>query len=266
MNNAEFDISKVVFIDKKDIESKNKELSGQKIDMPLINEKFTSIIINEKFYTALAHTPGFEIELAAGFCLYEGIIEKKEDIEKIILKKNKVFINIAKQKRDNISYILDKIYTYYDIDTKIKDIKKIKSSFKIDIKKSHKLLTNFSSFQDLHKKTRATHAIVIFDRNYEMISKSEDHGRHNAADKAIGSLFLKDTLKNAAIIVFSSRISHDLLIKAARAKIPNILALSRPTMKAVSIAKKLNITLMTLGKDDGMLVFTGLDQFTTLLA
>ena len=68
-------------------------------------------------------------------------------------------------------------------------------------------------------------------------------GRHNALDKAVGTLFLENRLDRICFLVLSSRISYELVQKAARARIPIILAKSRPTALAVELAEKLNMAL-----------------------
>ena len=80
-------------------------------------------------------------------------------------------------------------------------------------------------------------------------------GRHNALDKAIGRLFLRGQLPQARLLTLSSRISYELVQKAARARIPVILAVSRPTALAVELATALNMTLASLGKNDTLMVY-----------
>ena len=80
-------------------------------------------------------------------------------------------------------------------------------------------------------------------------------GRHNALDKAIGCLFVDGRLPQARLLTLSSRISYELVQKAARARIPVILAISRPTALAVELATALNITLASLGKGDSLMVY-----------
>jgi len=55
----------------------------------------------------------------------------------------------------------------------------------------------------------------------------------------------------------SSRISYELVQKAARARIPIILAVSRPTALAVELASELNMTIACLARGGGMFVFCG---------
>ena len=87
------------------------------------------------------------------------------------------------------------------------------------------------------------------------MSVAEDVGRHNALDKAIGRLFLERCLGRARLLALSSRISYELVQKAARARIPVILAVSRPTALAVQLAEALNMTLASLGKDDSLNIY-----------
>jgi FdhD protein len=109
--------------------------------------------------------------------------------------------------------------------------------------------------QPLRQQTRAAHAALIFDQGLELMAVAEDVGRHNALDKAVGALFLERRLDRAALLALSSRISYELVQKAARARIPVILAISRPTALAVRLAEALNMTLASLGKDDSLMVY-----------
>ncbi|MGE5841125.1 MAG: formate dehydrogenase accessory sulfurtransferase FdhD, partial [Deltaproteobacteria bacterium] len=96
------------------------------------------------------------------------------------------------------------------------------------------------------------------------LSLAEDVGRHNALDKAIGKLFLTRTLHLAAVLILSSRISYELVQKAARAKIPFILAASRPTALGVQLADSLNMTLASPSQGSGINVYCGSRRLATV--
>ena len=53
----------------------------------------------------------------------------------------------------------------------------------------------------------------------------------SAAHKAIGKAFMGRKLSQAGILVLSSRISYELIQKAARARLPIMISNSRPTVK-----------------------------------
>ena len=79
--------------------------------------------------------------------------------------------------------------------------------------------------------------------------------------KAIGKVFLKGNLDEVSLLILSSRISYELVQKAARARITVILAFSRPTSLAVELASKLNMTLACLARGSGLYIFCGENRF-----
>jgi FdhD protein len=111
--------------------------------------------------------------------------------------------------------------------------------------------------QSLRRATRASHACALYDAELRLLALSEDVGRHNAVDKAVGRLFLRDELPRVLVMLVSSRISYELVVKAARARIPIILALSHPTASAVELGAKLNMTLATIRAHGKVSVYRG---------
>jgi FdhD protein len=102
---------------------------------------------------------------------------------------------------------------------------------------------------------------MLFDGNGNQLALGQDVGRHNALDKAIGEVFLSGRIKEARIGVLSSRISYELVQKAARAQLPILVALSRPTALAVKLGEQMNMTLAWLSKREGLFVFCGNERF-----
>ena len=91
---------------------------------------------------------------------------------------------------------------------------------------------------------------------------AEDVGRHNALDKAIGKAFLKGELEQIRVGAMSSRLSFELVQKAARAGLEIMVSMSRPTALAVELAESLNMTLACLGKKKGFMIFCGKERFS----
>jgi FdhD protein len=123
-------------------------------------------------------------------------------------------------------------------------------------------LENLPQHQSLRDKTRASHAAALYSSDFKLLSVAEDVGRHNALDKAIGKLFLDRRLDEAILLTLSSRISYELVQKAAQARIQVILAFSRPTSLAVELASELNMTLACLADPAGLYIFCGEHRLT----
>jgi FdhD protein len=91
----------------------------------------------------------------------------------------------------------------------------------------------------------------------DMLSFAEDVGRHNALDKAVGKAFMNGKLSQARLLVLSSRISYELVQKAARARIPMMVSKSRPTALAVEMGQALNMTLACAFGKSKLMVLCG---------
>jgi FdhD protein len=116
--------------------------------------------------------------------------------------------------------------------------------------------------QELYGRTRGSHAVMIMDKGLQVLAMSEDVGRHNALDKSIGKVFMDRKLEQACVAVTTSRISYELVQKAARARLSIMISKSRPTALAVEMGRRLNMTLACIGKKSGLIIFCGEDRFS----
>lgn len=249
---------------------RNSDSASSK-DYSLLAEEPLSIRVQGNPYAVVMRTPGDEIAHAAGFCLAEGIVESPEDLAGLAFcngeDTNTVAVTLKEARRNRIPQILERrgyisqtscglcgkeiIEDLYQI------IRPMANHTRLNVQKVLTCLNRLSDHQPLRRKTRAAHAAVIYNAQYERLSAAEDVGRHNALDKAVGMLFLDGRLKEAAFLTLSSRISYELVQKTARARIPVILAVSRPTSLAVELAARLNMTMACRADESGLLVFCG---------
>lgn len=219
-------------------------------------------------------TPGDEIAQAAGLCLAEGIVDSPEDFSSIAVceaeNTNVVTVTLKPERRKQISDRLDRrefisqtscgicgkevVSDLYQLITPMQD------TCTFDMRKAYDCLDRLYPQQELRRQTRSSHAAAIYSLDFECLSFSEDVGRHNALDKAIGRLFLDGRLASAKLLILSSRISYEMVQKAARARIPAILAYSRPTSLAVSLAQSLNMTLACSDGVEGLYLFCGTER------
>jgi len=265
----------------------NKELCTSS-EHKLICEEPLSIRVQGKPYSVVMRTPGDELAHAAGFCLAEGIADTPDDFNTLSYcnstNSNIISVTISKSRQSKIGKLLDRrgfisqtscgicgkeiVKDLYQIIQPIRnsdqidgglalEIQPIRNSDQIDGGLALECLENLSSHQPLRDQTRASHAAVLYTSDFKLLSVAEDVGRHNALDKAIGKLFLEHKLDQASLLILSSRISYELVQKAARARIPVILAFSRPTSLAMELASKLNMTIGCLAQNSGLYIFCG---------
>jgi len=101
-----------------------------------------------------------------------------------------------------------------------------------------------------------SHAASIFNKNYEFLTIKEDIGRHNAVDKVIGDLLIKNNLKHAKYLFVSGRVSYEIVSKAFIAKIPIIVAVSACSSLAIDFAKEFGICLIGFTRSKKMTIYS----------
>ena len=123
----------------------------------------------------------------------------------------------------------------------------------VDVARSVRLL---AGAQPLHRETAAVHAAGFYTRDAGIIAAREDVGRHNALDKLVGALAREAVDASRGAIVITSRVSIEMVQKAAVAGAPVLIAVSAPTALAVRTADAAGMTLVARVRDDDFEIFT----------
>lgn len=112
--------------------------------------------------------------------------------------------------------------------------------------------------QSAFELTGGLHAAGLFRANGDVVMVAEDVGRHNAVDKVIGRLILRDEWPvRDAVLCVSGRTSFEIVQKAWVAALPCVVSVSAPSSLAIDVAQAAGITLIGFVRDSGYNVYTG---------
>ncbi|MCY1266193.1 Sulfur carrier protein FdhD [compost metagenome] len=110
----------------------------------------------------------------------------------------------------------------------------------------HHLRERIQRYQDLARQSGALHAALYVDGSGEIRLCREDIGRHNALDKLVGAFRQRGLDGRSGFAVVTSRCGLELVHKAVRAGIANLVSLSAPTALTVQWAREHNLNLIHL--------------------
>ncbi|KGL63017.1 formate dehydrogenase accessory sulfurtransferase FdhD [Polaribacter sp. Hel1_85] len=235
----------------------------------LVVEAPLQININDEPYTVVMRTPDNDKELIRGLLFAEDIYKSEKTLIFQINKEDNgvpSIINVTISKE-----LLGKGYlnkrTLLSVSScgicgkkELKDIKVEGEKFtqinNFTVDNLHKMLLNMSSFQHTFKSSGGSHAAAIYNNKNEFLTLKEDIGRHNAVDKVIGDLIIKDYLHHANYLFVSGRVSYEIISKAFLAKIPVIVAISACSSLAIDFAKEFGICLIGFTRDHKMTIYS----------
>lgn len=87
----------------------------------------------------------------------------------------------------------------------------------------------------LYQATHAVHSCFVLHEG-RILCACEDIGRHNALDKAVGSMLLAGVPLSECVLYTSGRVPMDMVRKAIRAGVPTLVSKTMPTVQSLELA------------------------------
>ena len=212
-------------------------------------------------------TPGHDEELAAGFLLTEGILNRRSDIIEIAhcrsepeaaLTGNILNVFLAPDVSLDLERLTRHVFSASScglcgkasIESVHQQFAPVEKPLEIPLNILLELPNKLRAAQKTFETTGGLHAAGLFTANGELLAAREDIGRHNAVDKVLGHAFFEDTLPlGNHILLVSGRASFEILQKSLAAGIRAVAAVSAPSSLAVEFARESNQALYGFVRD-----------------
>ena len=108
----------------------------------------------------------------------------------------------------------------------------------------------------IYRATGGTHGAALADKDGTLHFIAEDVGRHNAVDRVIGKGLEEGFHFEGAMLVCSGRLTSDLVLKAAVARLPVVASISAAVDSGIELADAAGISLVGFVRGARMNVYT----------
>lgn len=106
------------------------------------------------------------------------------------------------------------------------------------------------------RSTGGTHCTILVDSEGHVRSAAEDIGRHTSVDKAVGKALLSGVNPGHTFMVCTGRLPADMVAKAYCAGIPIVVSNNAPFSSGISLAERMNMTLVGFARPPRMSIYT----------
>jgi FdhD protein len=223
-------------------------------------------------------TPGHDVDLAAGFCLTEGIVQSGEEIDVVEPCTESDYGNIVgvrlteeagaarkdaieRARREMVMSSSCGLCAKQTIDCVRQKVDRLVADWPVSAASLVEMVETMRGRQTLFAKTGGLHGAGVFTKNGDLRVVREDVGRHNAVDKAIGHLLLHECetdgdKEGGDVLVVSGRAGFEIVQKAAMARLSVVCAVGAPSSMAVEFCEAVGITLIGFLRESRMNVYS----------
>ena len=237
----------------------------------LPEEVAVALSFNGSTQAVMMATPADLEDFAYGFALTEGLAQPDEilsvevvdtprGIDVQIWVTPQAEARLAKRRRTMAGPVGCGLCGIDSLEEAMRELPAVTAEFQMTPAQVSAAIAALPNAQPLHDATRAVHAAGFW--NGALLAVREDVGRHNALDKLVGAVrasgagAVRASTHPTGAVLITSRVSIDMVQKVAALGAPVLIAVSAPTVRAVSMADAAGITLIALARPDRFEVFT----------
>lgn len=228
----------------------------------IVQEVPVTLFLNGQEFVTLVCSPQYLRELAVGFLCSEGILQQPTDLYELTVDEEEGIIHIQAPAGEAEHKFMKRYITsccgrgrssFYFIND-ARSMSRVDTHISLKPQQIWHLSNQLEEMSTLFKQTGGVHNAALCTKE-QVIVFFEDIGRHNAVDKIFGYCFLNNINMQDKILVFSGRISSEILIKVAKMGIPVLVSRSAPTALAIKMAAELGMTVVGFARGNRLNIY-----------
>jgi len=232
------------------------------------DEQAVAFTYNGSTHAVMMATPADLEDFAIGFALTEGLIEDRSEIENLEIMPTPLGIEArvwlkgdradayAKRRRSMAGPTGCGLCGIESLEAAMRPLPHVTADLKVSPQAIVAAMASLDPAQTLNDQTHAVHGAAFWTEREGLVALREDVGRHNALDKLVGALVRAGRTAADGLLLMTSRVSIELIQKAARLNAPVLVAVSAPTAAAIRLADEAGITLVAVARRQDFEVFT----------
>ncbi len=253
--------------------SANDKFSAGRIERSqdfVAEERPLYVFLNQAHYVTILCSPKQLKELAVGHLLSEGVLKSLDEIREVRLETDgkcrvRLKAGVDAERRVSASQPFSRLIVsacgspdYWPLSKLIDrlNLPRAPLGLKVEASIIAESVKCLNTLAETFRKTGGVHIAALYSAKGELLAAAEDVGRHNAVDKVIGAGALKKTDFTGCFIASSGRLTGDIVLKAARMRIPIVASMSAVVSSGFEVARRTGLTLIGFVRGRRMNVYT----------
>jgi len=248
------------------------------VDDAVAVERALEIRIGGQTLSVTLRTPGHDVELGLGFLAGEALVTRRRDVAEIVATAAEcadeadrldvtlaphVTVDWTRFERHFAATAACGLCGRAHLDSLRAGLQPMPADARIDAAGLAALPARMRERQEAFAATGGLHAAAYGNAALEMEALREDVGRHNAVDKIAGWLLEQERYPvGSGVLWVSGRAGAEIVLKAARARIPVLAAVGAPSSLAIELAESAAMTLVGFLREGRMNVYSGRERLT----
>jgi FdhD protein len=231
-------------------------------NVEVVEEFPLTVVLNGEEFATMICSPSHLDELIIGFLASEGVIRRPGEIRSVSVNDEQGFayveidhpLFIDDHSKRFIGSCCGKSRQFY-FKSDVRTAKTVRSKHTVSVEKSLELMRHMQEESEQFLRTGAVHNAALCTPEKLLFIRT-DIGRHNALDKIYGHVLENKISLNDKLIVFSGRVSSEVLLKISKIGVGILISKSAPTSLALELADDLGITVVGFARGNKLNIYT----------